>query len=139
MSVASVQLIKFRMNRSRAGIGGVALSKPVKNAVRAVAEGKAKPHAVSISPDVTGAYKGSWSVDEVVVRGITKKWPMDRVAANLVNNDPAATVIEVGYAKVTDGRVVSVSGHRVAGKTLEHLDATSDFRRPRGGRRLRPL
>lgn len=129
-----VTLLKFRLNRSKRGIAGVAVSAKIRRAVNDIAETKAKPYAVAASPRDTGAYAGSWAVHDVTVHGIPKGWPMTRAGARLSNSDPAAKVIEVGSARRTQsGEIVATPAHRVLQRTLQHLDATSSHRR-RGDR-----
>lgn len=129
-----VTLVKFRLNRTKRGIAGVAVSPQIRRAVNDLAETKAKPYAVAVSPTDSGAYAGSWGVDDVTVHGIPKRFPMTRAGARLVNSDPAAKVIEVGSAwRTKTGAIVATPAHGVLRRILEHLNATSGPRR--GGRR----
>lgn len=129
-----VTLLRFRLNRSKRGIAGVAVSPKVRAALHHIAETKAKPFAVAASPEDSGTYAGSWRVHDVTVRGIPREWPMTRAGVDLVNHDPGATAIEVGTARRTrDGGIVATPANWVLRKTLQHLQATSGV--TRGGRR----
>lgn len=128
--MARVVFVKFKMNRSKTGIAGVAVSPKVRHACRRIAEDKAKPYAVAIAPKKTGAYAGAFTVQDVTVHGIPKQYPMTRGGARLANTDPAATVIEVGSARELPGGGLALTpAHFVLRKTLQQLHVTSAYRR----------
>ncbi len=108
-------VIEFQMDRS--GMREVARNPVLRGQVRAIAQ-KAKIYAETISPRETGAYASSFQIDmsRIMVRG------MRRIAARLVNTDPAAIAIEVG----TSGRGGrgGTPAHRVLQKTLAYISGT---------------
>jgi hypothetical protein len=109
-------VVDFDMDRR--GIAEIAVGPELKAAVHTVAETEAKPYAISISPRSTRRhqhYMDSFSVKDThtVITG------MRRVAAWLFNNAPHAAAVEWGN-QATNGE-----GHRVLGRTLDHLNRPS--------------
>lgn len=102
---------------NRAGIAEIAMSPPMRSAVREVA-GDAKSHAQSLAQEFrdTGRYSQSLHVEDDEAT-LPKRYPMRRVVANLVADVIYASKVEYGYG---EGR-----GHRVLGRTLEHLNAVT--------------
>ncbi|MEU0078565.1 hypothetical protein ABZY58_11765 [Micromonospora tulbaghiae] len=99
-----------------------------------LAEHKAKPYAVSIAPRATGTYAGAFVVQRITVHGIPAEWPMTRRGAQLTNTDKAAKFIEIGGAVTTAAGTQPTPAHHTLRRTLEYLDATSVFKRPRRSR-----
>lgn len=119
--------IRIDFQPDRRGIAALAVGPEITALVRLVAESKAKPYAVSISPvgdhadgdETPGRYRNSWEVHDLKVVEGGDGYPMLRSAARLVNTAAHATWVEVG-TKWTKG-----VGHHVLRRTLEYLDATS--------------
>lgn len=123
-------VVEFEMDRN--GMRKVAGGAELRLAVGIIAR-KGLAYAESIAPERTGDYKRSFDVvmSRVVVAG------MRRVAAKLVNTDPAAAAIEWG-AHVGGGETPA---HRTLGRTLAFLGSVPE---PRGAlgtptRRTEPL
>ncbi len=106
-------VVEFEMDRK--GMREVARGKELRAAVRIIAE-RGKAYAESISPERSGNYKRSFQVamSRVMVAG------MRRVAAKVVNTDPAAVPIEVGTAPREGGG--GTPAHRVLQRTLAYLN-----------------
>jgi hypothetical protein len=92
-----------------AGIAGVAVSSRVRDACRNIAERKAKPYAISISPIDTGEYIRSFKVldQHTTIHGLR------RVAARLYNTSPHAAIVEWGNARAPARHVLT--------ETIDHL------------------
>jgi hypothetical protein len=113
--MAKVVLTRFNLNRK--GIAAIAVSREVRAAVHDVAENKAKPFAISISPRSRARHKhyaDSFHVEDTIVADIGAP-PMARVASRLVNTAPQAIIVEKGADRTP--------AHRVLGRTLEQLAA----------------
>ncbi|MER7331666.1 MULTISPECIES: hypothetical protein [unclassified Micromonospora] len=125
-----VTLLKFKLNKSRTGIKGLAVDPRLQAACRDIAETRARPYAMAASPEESGSYAASFQVEDIKVHGIPKRWPMTHAGAALVNRDSGATAIEVGSARRTQsGEIVATPANWVLRRTLEHLDALSGRRR----------
>lgn len=124
-----VVFVRFKLNRTRRGIAGVAVSEKLQRACVHIAETKAKPHAVSIAPERSGTYQSSFSVQQVTVHGIPADWPMTRKGAQLTNSSAAAKFIEIGGQVQTPTGPKPTPARHVLRRTLEYLDATSTHRR----------
>lgn len=116
--------VRFEMDYK--GIAALALGPRLAAVVFDVASRKAMPYAISVSPrsdrrrdgDNRAHYQDSFRVVPLVTgappaREIIGKPPMWRVGARLINVSPHAAAVEWGNR----GR----RGHRVLGKTLDHL------------------
>lgn len=113
--MATVVLTRFKMNRK--GIAAIAVGREIRAAVHDVAENKAKPYAISISPRSRAKHKhyaDSFEVDDTIVTHIGAP-PMVRAASRLVNTTRQAIIVEVGADKTP--------AHRVLGRTLDFLAA----------------
>jgi hypothetical protein len=112
----------------RRSIARCAVGPELTEAVTDIAEGRAKPYAIGISPRDTTHYAHSFEVN-LVYLALGYPFLMTRVAAELANTDPGASGIEWGqkYRNRTGG-FRTQAGHHVLRKTLIMLDAT------RGGR-----
>jgi hypothetical protein len=97
----------------RDGIAELAMNPVLMGSVIACAEGEAKPYAVSISPRSNRQHK-HYADSFTVVPGAVMIRRMRRAAAHLINDAPHAAFVEWG----NDG----FEGHRVLGRTLDHLN-----------------
>lgn len=107
------QHVTVSFNMDRKGIAKVAMGPELAAAVINLAETKAKPFAVSISPRSNRAHQ-HYADSFTVVPGTETIAAMKRVAARLINTAPHAAAVEWGNEKTPNG-------HRVLGKTLDHL------------------
>jgi hypothetical protein len=101
-------VVFFDMDRQ--GIRRIAVGPELRAACLAVVNA-ARPYAESISPVETGQYARSFSI----AMGHTWVAAMRRVAARLVNTDPAAAAIEFGTSH-------GGPAHRVLQRTLAHIN-----------------
>jgi acyl-homoserine lactone acylase PvdQ len=108
--------VYFELNRR--DMARYAVGDEVKSVVTEVAETRAKPYAISISPRSNRQhlhYADAFVVDNshtVVIAALR------RASARLVNTAGHAAAVEWG------NRQTRGEGHRVLGRTLEHLHAT---------------
>lgn len=112
--------VEYDIDSYRKGIRKCARGVELRGAVLAVCE-KAKPYAISVSPQRSGTYKRSFKVE-----GGTTVWglvePMRRAYGRLVNTANHAVHVEWGTAEHRTARgLVSVRAHRVLTKTLQKL------------------
>lgn len=107
--------VDFELNRK--GIAECAMGIELRTSVLLCATVEAKPYARSISPRSDRNDPGHVHYQDSfhVVPGAVMIRAMRRVAALLINNAPHATTVEWGNNRV-------VSGHRVLGRTLDHLN-----------------
>jgi hypothetical protein len=108
-------IVSFQMDRS--GIAQIAMGPKLLAAVLDLAETKAKPYAESISPRSDRDDHVHYADSFVVVPGTAWIAAMRRVAARLYNTAPHAAAVEWGNAGV------NARGHRVLGRTLDHLNS----------------
>ncbi len=118
--------IQFELDR--AGIARCAVGRDLAEAVMQVVNRRARPYAIAISPrsdrdeddDARPHYQDSFDT-ELVLTGVSPeaigKPPMLRVGGRLVNKAPHAAAVEWGRR--------GFRGHRVLGKTLDHLHGIS--------------
>jgi hypothetical protein len=85
-----------------------------------LAETKAKPYAVSISPHSDRDHQ-HYAASFSVVPGAMMIRRMRRVAAHLINSAPHAAAVEWGNQKTPNG-------HHVLGRTLDHLNGPNPHR-----------
>lgn len=100
---------------NRAGIAECAVGPELRHAVGDIAERRARPYAISISPVETGEYVSSWRVENDHYTTIRD---MRRVAAWLVNFSDHAVYVEVGTG--------TNPAHHVLSKTLGYLNASGE-------------
>jgi hypothetical protein len=108
----------------RRSIARCAVGPELTEAVVDLAEHRAKPFAVGISPRESGSYSKSF---EVNVTHVAYGYPylMTRVAVELANTDPGAGGIEWGQKRRRrGGESRTTAGHHVLGRTLAMLDGT---------------
>ncbi len=119
--------VRIDFKPDRKGIAAMAIGPEVTALVVQVAEQKALPYAISISPvgraadgdQHPGQYRSSWAVEIARVVAGPEGYPMLRAAGVLINRAKHATHVELGTSR-TKG-----IGHHVLRRTLEYLDATS--------------
>lgn len=111
----------------RRSIARCAVGPELTEAVTDLAENRAKPYAIGISPRTTGHYAKSFEVN-LVYLAMGYPFLMTRVAAELANTDPGAAGIEWGqkYQKrhAAHGEFRTQQGHHVLRRTLAMLDGT---------------
>lgn len=105
--------VDFELDRD--GIAEIAVGPHLKDAVRHLAEHRAKPYAISISPVRKGKGGGTYIRSFRVKDEHTVIAAMCRVAARLYNTAPHAAAVEFGnkHAK----------GQRILGRTVDFLHA----------------
>lgn len=107
-------IVTFEMDR--VGIAKCAMGPELEAAVLHLANDVAKPYAERISPRSKRQHQ-HYADSFVVVPGTAWIAAMRRVAARLWNTAPHAAAVEWGNGS-TNSR-----GHRVLGKTLDHLNS----------------
>jgi len=95
---------KIRYTPDRAGLGRLMNGPEMQQMLRGIAE-KGVPYAESISPERTGEYRASFSVEVRSHGGVHG----DRAEAKIVNSSPHAA------------RVEWQDGYHVLNRTAEHL------------------
>jgi hypothetical protein len=106
--VSATMVCEFEMDR--AGIREIAMGGELRKGVDEIVA-EALPYAIDVSPESTGNYKKSWKVD---TGGSSVVAAMRRVAARLVNTDPAAAAIEYGNKH-------GAPAHHTLRAVLEHI------------------
>jgi hypothetical protein len=108
----------------RRSIARCAVGPELTEAVLDLAENRAKPYAIGISPTQTGHYAKSFEVSTVYL-ALGYPFLMTRVAAELANVDPGASGIEWGQkSQRRGGGHRTQAGHHVLRRTLIMLDGT---------------
>ncbi len=105
--------VTARFELDRKGIAACAMGPELRTVVLTFAGAEAKPYAVSISPRSDREHK-HYADSFTVVPGAVMIRGMRRVAAHLINDAPHAAAVEWGNAKTPNG-------HRVLGRTIDHL------------------
>lgn len=100
----------------KAGIAKCAMGPELRAAVNHLAEHVAKPYAERISPRSNRDDHVHYADSFTVVPGTAWIAAMQRVAARLFNTAPHAAAVEWGNGGANS------RGHRVLGRTLDHLN-----------------
>lgn len=105
--------VEFELDRK--GIAACAMGPELRASVLDLAEHEAKPFAVSISPHSNRQDHRHYADSFGIVPGAMMIRRMRRVAAHLINSAPHAAAVEWGNERTPNG-------HRVLGRTLDHLN-----------------